>query len=67
MPTLIMHIAGGVAAAFPQATHSAPRPEVPQHAGGSPLESQGYGLQPQQNGQDGFKQRLSDLSVGQQP
>ncbi len=59
--------AGGAAAAFPQAADPAQRSEVPQHAGGPPLEGQGHRLQPEQDGQDRVDQCFSHLHACQQP
>ena len=57
---------GGAAAAFAQAANPAQRSEVPQHAGGPPLEGQGHGLQPEQDGQEWFVQRFGHLHACQQ-
>ncbi len=58
---------GGAAAAFSQAANPAQRPEVPQHAGGPPLEGQGHRLQPEQDGQEWLIQCFSHLHACQQP
>lgn len=57
---------GGTATAFSQAANPAQRLEVPQHAGGPPLEGQGHRLQPQQDGQEWLIQRLRHLHARQQ-
>ncbi len=61
------HGAGRAPLALTQAYHPAPGPEVPQHAGGAPLEGQGHRLQPEPHGADLLCRLLHHILAGQQP
>ena len=58
--------AGRAAPPFSQALHSSPRPEVAQHAGGTPLACQGHRLQPEPHGTDLIPGILYSIPAGKQ-